>query len=466
MISEELVRQEVSELHQFIEPMVRMCSELRADYPVFSDESREFFDHIQKLGNETLTYLLGAPDRILKDTRLSSTKRQSLLDLRYLWENLHEYLRPALDADSLHLPNPLISTLHDRIHETDEWHSYRFTLFHTTEANYLQLPMGIVGTVANDIAALVGGKQFPAGLGHVGMPYSQSDHLFMNCTLGHEMGHFIYQEDVSHDAENKIDSALERMEKEIGELGEDEITFCQKLVSSWIQEVFCDLFAICLIGPAYSFAYSQLVAASMLIGRPRGVPEEFFRFGTDHPADLSRFRNHRKLLEKLGWWQIIRNWSSAPVQILKTCTSYRSKFALEDDLPETVSPNRLLQCYNEVCNWLIGYVPRRVKGCRDHVADFMVQSPIIAQYLQRAIVPSTIIVRRKVVNPSPIVLINAGYEFLLEKLPLLLSNIKGESPNSIESRSRMGTRLELWLLKALEDHRLLVGGASQNGSPG
>jgi len=440
--------------------MFRLCSDLRPDYPVFSDESRDFFEHIQKLGDKTLKYLESAPNEILKASRLSSTRRQELLDLRYLWESLHEFLRPALDADSLHLPNSLIAALHDRIHETEEWRTYRFTLFHTAEANYLQLPLGMVGDRANDIAALVGAEQFPPGLGHVGIPYSQADGLFLNCTLAHEMAHFIYQRDISRDTENRIDDALDRMVEEIGSLDDDGKSLCQRLVGNWVQEVFCDLFAICLIGPAFSFAFSQLVSASMLIGTPNGVPESFYKFSTSHPAEISRFQYHRKLLAKLGWWKQVRNWSCGPVQVLKTCTQDRSAFSLEldEDLPEKVVPVRLLQCYDEVCNWMIREVPKRVKGCRDGIATFEVQSAVIAAYLQRAIVPSTIIMRGKVIHPKPVTVINAGYKFLFENLRDLLSSIEKEKPDSIESRSRLTGRLELWILKALEDHRLLTGG--------
>lgn len=460
-VSDELVRQEVSELYRFIEPMVRLCSELRPDYPVFSNESRDFFEHIWKLGDKTLAYLEDAPSDILKDPRLSSTKRQRLLDLRYLWENLHEFLRPALDADSLHLPNSLIAVLHDRIHETEEWASYRFTLFHTAEANYLQLPLSMVGDVANNIAALVGGKQFPPGLGHVGIPYSQADGLFLNCTLAHEMAHFIYQRDISHDAEDKIDDALDRMVREIGDLDDDGKSLCQRLVGNWVQEVFCDLFAICLIGPAFSFAFSQLISASMLVGTPSGVPEALYKYTTDHPAEISRFQYHRKLLAKLGWWEQIKNWSCAPVQVLRVCIQDKSALWLEidEDLPSTVTPERLFQCHGEVCNWLIGEVPKRVKGSRDSIATFETQSEVIADYLQRAIVPSTIVIRGKVIHPKPVTLINAGYKFLFENLRNLLTRIEGEKPDSIESRSRLTSRLELWLLKALEDYRLLPGGS-------
>lgn len=462
-VSGELVRQEVSELYRFIEPMVRLCSELRPDYPVFSNESQDFFKHIRELGEKTLKYLEDAPNNILKDPRLSPTRRQELQDLRYLWESLHEFLRPALDADSLHLPNSLIAALHDRVHETGEWQTFRFTLFHTAEANYLQVPTSMVGQIADNIAALVGVKQFPPDLGHVGIPYSQADGLFLNCTLAHEMGHFIYQREViSDDAEDKIDDALDRMVKEIGDLDDAAKSLCVRLVGNWIQEIFCDLFAVCLIGPAYSFAFSQLISATMLIGTTNGVPESFYKFSTSHPADISRFKYHRKLLAKLGWWAQISNWSCGPVQVLKACARDRSSFSLDLDepLPEELGL-RLLQCYDEVCSWLIGEVPKRVNGCRDGIATFEAQSAAIADYLQRAIVPSTIIVRGKVIHPKPVTLINAGYKFLFENLRNLLTRIEGEKPDSIESRSRLTGRLELWLLKALEDHRLLTGGTTE-----
>jgi hypothetical protein len=438
--------------------MVKMCSELREGHPIFSGPSRDFFSHIARLGSETLAFLQAYPEHILKDQRTASSKRQKLFSLKQAWESLHEYLRPALDADSLHLPTPLISALHDKLHEVDEWSLYRFTLFLSVEANYFEVPSEMVQEVADRIASLISGTQFPPCLGLIAIPYSQSDGLFWNCTLAHEMAHFILQEDASHDMDEQIDSSLESMESDIGELESSEIAYCKDLVSSWAEEVFCDLFAICEIGPAFSFAFSQLVGASMLIGRPEGEPADFYRFEKDHPAEVTRFHSHRQLLEKLGWWQEIQDWSSAPVQVLRLCEKRSALVSIElsEQLPSTVSQERLLQCYDEVCSWLIDYVPSRVKGPGNDVSEFKVQSPIIAQYLQRAIVPSTVIIDGKVVHPNPVVLMNAGFQFLLEEFSLLLSNIEAEDPNSIESRSRLTARLELWLLKAMEDHRLLT----------
>ena len=51
-----------------------------------------------------------------------------------------------------------------------------------------------------------------------------------------------------------------------------------------------------------------------------------------------------------------------------------------DDWPNEVTQDRLLQCYNEVCDSLVDYVPKIVRGYGNDVADFKVQSPIIAQY--------------------------------------------------------------------------------------
>lgn len=104
----------------------------------------------------------------------------------------------------------------------------------------------------------------------------------------------------------------------------------------------------------------------------------------------------------------------------------------------------------------MNYLLTRVALPAHELSEFRVQSPVIAEYLKRAIVPSTIIVKGEVEYPKPVVLINAGFRFLLEELSQLLSNVDGEDPASIESRSRLTGRLELWLLKALEDHRLLT----------
>jgi hypothetical protein len=458
-ISPELVRQEVASLHRFIEPIIRMCSDMRDDHPVYTPPSREFFVHIQRLGNETLRFLETFPESVLKeqDQRLARSRRQKLLSLKAAWEELHEYIRPALDADSLHLPTPLITALHDRLHEFKRWGKYRFTLFHTTEANYFQIPASMARQTADKVADLVKGTKFPSSLGLLGIPYSQGDGCFLNCILAHEIGHFVYQEDAATTIAKKIDRTLLKLTSEIGELDEQDISFCTDLLTSWTEEVFCDLFALCQIGPAFSFALSQLTGASFLIDQPDGEPADFYSFMPTHPADVSRLKAHQQLLERSGWWDIIKGWTSAPVEVLRKCSAGSPLLTIEvGSLPEGVTQERFLQCHDEMCDYMLTYFVKSSPDMTKHVQVFEKQSAVISEYLRRAIVPSTIVIDKEDVYPSAIVLLNAGFRFLLEDFGLLFNNIEGEDANSIEARSRLIRRIELWLLKALEDHRLLV----------
>jgi len=274
------------------------------------------------------------------------------------------------------------------------------------------------------------------------------------------MGHFIYEKYASYDVEKTIDASLEEMLTETGELDDDIVAICEETVTNWVQEIFCDLFAICLIGPAFSFALSQLSSASMIIDRPDGEPDSFYRFEQEHPADVARFHYHKLLLEKLKWWEAIQNSQCAPVQVLKACAGSSKLFTIEIDgrLPSKVTDARLLRCFNRVCTWLIRYVPSIVKRRGDDVRSFKEQYPTIVKYLERAVIPSSIMMKGKRMHPTPAVLVNAGYMFFLEKLPQLLSNIdlNKKKSDSIESRGHVSGRLELWLLKALEDHRLIT----------
>jgi hypothetical protein len=122
------------------------------------------------------------------------------------------------------------------------------------------------------------------------------------------MGHFIYQLYASHDVEDEIGRAVERMVKEIGELDDEEIVLCENLLGNWVQEIFCDMFAICLVGPAFSFAFSQLVGASVLIGRPERLSVLVKRFFADEYGLREFFeawRSFHPILvgdgERAGW---------------------------------------------------------------------------------------------------------------------------------------------------------------------
>jgi hypothetical protein len=453
----ETARKEAADLHRFIEPLIRMCADIRdREYPVYPKPTLMFLRHIERLGRETQKFLSNFPVDVLKHSRTAYSKRQKLLSLRAGWEILHEYLRPALAADTLHLPTPLILTLQDKINAADNLRDVKFTLFHTDRANYLQVPSGLAREFANDIADLVGGTSFPRQLGLVGIPYSQGDGFFLNCLLPHEMAHFVYQEDAGINIEDEIDNALERMEKDLGPLNDEDLSLCRDTLRRWVEETFCDLFAICVIGPAYSFALIELTGASLLVGRLSNMIDDFYFFVQDHPAEIARFHSHYKLLNELGWWRSIENWSSSSVEVLKLCEQRSTDLHVTSTVPEAVGEVRLLQCYWEVCDWLRPFICSIVPSRSEDLKEFESQADTISEYLRRAVVPSTIIVGESMVHPGPVVLINAAFRFFLTSLSTLIENIDGKDKDSVADRSTYSERLELWMLKALEDYRLLT----------
>jgi hypothetical protein len=147
------------------------------------------------------------------------------------------------------------------------------------------------------------------------------------------------------------------------------------------------------------------------------------------------------------------------VQVLKKCKSWNdlSYINYPFDGEDKVTDKRFLKIYRELISGLIKYVTEHVETAKQAVPEFKKQFRWIADYLERAIVPSTVMVDSVKTYPGPTVLINSGYLFKLEMLPKLLERIIGKNTDSVKDSSDLNERLELWILKALEDNRLLTG---------
>jgi len=461
IVGEDLVLQEASDLLRFVGTIVDACGNRREDYPVFPAPATEFFDYVYSLGCQTRTFLAAFPYDFISTSvkEIALSKRQKLKTLRKAWERLHEYVKPALDADSLNLPMPLVEALEQMVRQVEDWKDFRFVLFHTSEANYLQVPAERIKDIADEIAREVGGDTFPDALGLVGIPYSQADTFFLNCLLPHEFAHFIYREAALSEISTKIDLAMERLDQELDVANDAVISYRRDTLASWIEETFCDLVALSLIGPAFTFAYSELTCASDLLGRADEEVMEFFEFSESYPSDAARFHVHQQFLVRLGWWEEIKERDAAPVHLLAKCETW-SELSYGDYpiLPEdTIPENRFVEVYRSLVPDLIDYVLENVTCATQWISSYSAQFPVIASYLERAIVPSTIIMDEGKVYPSPVVLINSGYCFKLGNMPDLFARIAGKSSDSVQDLSDMTERLELWVLKALEDYKLLTG---------
>jgi hypothetical protein len=101
--------------------MVNLCHSISA-YPVYTTQSHKFFDYVRLLGEQTQKFLLDFPQQVNKNAKTAFSKRKKLLELRNSWETIHEYLKPSLDADTLHLPAPLMLAFQDMISRIEDLH--------------------------------------------------------------------------------------------------------------------------------------------------------------------------------------------------------------------------------------------------------------------------------------------------------------------------------------------------------
>jgi hypothetical protein len=227
------------------------------------------------------------------------------------------------------------------------------------------------------------------------------------------------------------------------------------LLNLWVEEIFCDLFAISLIGPAFPFAFAEMTSAQLIIDEHRTKVKQFYEFGLSHPADVARFYLHKRHLQELGWWDHIKGWKTNSVVLLEHCSQVFNETTLSNKITSDVDKLLKLQCFWDACDWLLRFVKRKVPTSSKEIKQLVDHYDVISDYLARAIIPSTIITKFGPVHPAPIVLINAAFRFVLEDFDKLLEKIDKASLDSVKDRSWYTERLELWVLKALEDYRLL-----------
>ena len=411
----EIALQESAALFRFVDSVIRRCSEVH-QHPVYTKTSETFLTYVRTLGNETKQFLEAFPRSIEKDQDTVRSKRKKLNSIRSGWETIHEYLQSTLEADTLHIPTSLILAFQDAINKIPHLKRLKFTVFHSDQVNYIQLPPGAVKEAADNLADVIKGTRFPLNLGLIGMPYSQSGGFFLNCLLAHEMAHVAYQEVFSPEIETEIERVLENLEKEVGALDDYEMSQALDTLEYWIEEIFCDLFAICIIGPAYSFALIEIYGATLLVDTPDSVQDPFHSFMQYHPAEITRFHIHLLFYKKLGWWKWMEQMSTAYVDVLRVSERKSSNVRIESTIiPQRVGDDRFLKCFWEISAWLMDYTITHAPSPKRLIADCERQSDVICQYFRRAIVPSTIVIKGKKFYPSPVVLINTAFRFYLEK---------------------------------------------------
>ena len=133
----ETLRADSAALFSFVDSICQFCVD--RDSPAYLEPSKDFFKYVRDLGDATKAYLNVFSEKAPKDPRLYQGYRQKLETIRSAWFEFHQFIKPAVDADTLGMPYPLVEALTRRLNQIKDLEKTKFVLFHLDEVNYLQI---------------------------------------------------------------------------------------------------------------------------------------------------------------------------------------------------------------------------------------------------------------------------------------------------------------------------------------
>lgn len=155
--------------------------------------SELFFEYVKQLGARTKEYLEQFPTKLPIHPPFVKVYRQKLTIIRDCWSELHRYVKPAVDADTLNVPFALMEVFNRRLNELPRFNKVTFTVFHLQQLNYVQVKASWIRDLTEKLVSHIPNAQaFPGDLGLIGIPYSQRCSAFLNALIPHEMGHFVF----------------------------------------------------------------------------------------------------------------------------------------------------------------------------------------------------------------------------------------------------------------------------------
>jgi hypothetical protein len=292
----------------------------------------------------------------------------------------------------------------------------------------------------------------------VEVPYSQGPTFFTNLIIFHEIAHFVFSQGSNRAGGAR--AALKQLASKVEEVieGQPGIAssevggklWAKERLTAWMEEIFCDLFALRLVGPAFSFAMIDLLRLAGLMNDRTEI-----NFDLDHPAPAFRMKEHKTLLVENGWWNEISGLDAEHAVLIERLSRVgTNKYRLEvGDQPK----RRLVAAFvDEVMPSVRSAVRTITKDVTASVGDFVSTRVAIEECLVNGIVPSAL-VKRPSLSPTPFSIINAAYCFYLTKLPNLMSKLLHQDPRLIAHRKIWTHKIEAWTLKSIEDHELIRG---------
>ncbi len=279
--------------------------------------------------------------------------------------------------------------------------------------------------------------------------------------IAHEIGHFVYGElQLLNTLAAKIAVALQAFAPAAAMLKPEDRLRVPPIVAGWVEELFCDLFAVRLVGPCYSYAFveifdltNNLTADGKINAAAVGPSMEF---SDSHPADMYRMQKQIGLLTKLKWWDQIKNSKSPCRHLLEYCMPLKcSQFSFPT---QTQLQTYFIDALDRVSGDIEAAVENSLNGLETGVDEFSRLNDTVQEYFHHGVVPSTIQdpSSKKSISPSAVTVLNTAYQLHLDSLPVLIGRVEGQNAESVEHCSNWTLKLEAWTLKALEDLELIA----------
>lgn len=439
-------------LHSFADFIEQYCGEQERSQR-YVDASGDFFRYAERLARGIKQNLRDEVKRASRFPQRIATLRRNMLTLKNYLRLLHTIIKPAADAHTLSIPAPLVDLARDQLQHVQGMNGANLVILLTPQLMYLQRPHTHLKGQARQVQTFIPQPTFPKKLGFIELPYSQGPSFFTNLALYHEIGHFVYEELSTLHGPNTYLAALNSamagcLKKAFRRPPKDPKirAVAEKIVGSWTQEIFCDLFAIRLAGPAFSFALVEILGMLGFLS-----PETRVKFDEEHPASACRFAQHVSLLREDSWWEAIADIEPEQKTLLnKLANIPRSEYTFYVD--EDFGPKGLMNAFLDSVVPAIRKVIRKITPApTEAVKQFKQSRPSIENCLWAGVVPHT-----KAPSPTdPVSIINTAFCFYLTSLPKLLTKFEGsKAKNNVDKHSLWTGRLENWTRKAIEDSQI------------
>jgi hypothetical protein len=450
-------------LHRFADFIDEYCKAQERSQ-TYADASGKFFKYVEDL-------CAGIKEELFSQVKFAGrfphripVLRNNIRILKDYLRSLHELIKPAADAHTLTTPASLVELATDQLREVRSMRGSEVVVLLTPELMYFQIPHTEIKKQGRLVERfIIPGAQFPPRMGFIELPYSQGTSFFANLAIYHEIGHFLYEDlsnpTLQHKGFSDLNTTIIRsLRRALGLPSKDRqaFTLVQKYIEDWTQEIFCDLFAIRLVGPAFSLSFIEMLGMLDLLSDASSI-----RFYPTHPAPAFRLAEHLEMLRRDSWWDAISKVDAHQKNVLERLAKLqRSKYRFYFDENEP-GPQIFVSVFlDNVVPKIRDLVHEVTIPLRRSVKRFKKDQEAVEKCLMAGVVPHS----RDGALLHPTSIINAAFLFYLTSLPDLIKKFDGSGAQSnVEVYSEWARRLELWTMKAIDDSRLYERFRRQRG---